>query len=343
MPLPSTVSNGVKAYNLSAAKISPKWETAKSEKNRVEEPDRENSIELLQDFSFPSSTTLIRISEDNGHLVTAGTYKPQIKAFELSQLSLKFERHLEEETVDFRILSEDYSKLCFLRRDRFLEFHTQFGSHYKTKLPQNGRNMIFNRFNCDLLIASSRKEVYRLNLEEGRFKKSITTDLELNHGALHDKLRFYAFGGEDHVACFDERSNGEIASFEVQKSLENGSETVNGIRRIAFDKSGASNDLLMAVGTGSGRTLVYDIRMKKPLFAKDHRNERPIVDLSFHSSDKFVSADQNGIKFWDCKTVFATNFGILVIAEFIKILVDKDLNLSLKYISSFVGMSTLHF
>jgi hypothetical protein len=46
--------------------------------------------------------------------VAAGVYQPSVRVFDLSQLSLKFERRLDCEAVDFTVLSDDYSKMAFL-------------------------------------------------------------------------------------------------------------------------------------------------------------------------------------------------------------------------------------
>ena len=43
---------------------------------------------------------------------------PQMRCYDVSQLSMKFDRHLDAEIVDFQILSEDYSKAVFLCADR---------------------------------------------------------------------------------------------------------------------------------------------------------------------------------------------------------------------------------
>ncbi len=69
-------------------------------------------------------------------LTLEGGYSPQIRIFDLSQLSLKCERHIEVEVVNFKILSEDYQKLVLLRSDRSLEFHAQFGRYYNIRVPR---------------------------------------------------------------------------------------------------------------------------------------------------------------------------------------------------------------
>jgi hypothetical protein len=38
-----------------------------------------------------------------------------VKVYELSELSMKFERHMDCEVVQFEMLSDDYSKMVFLQ------------------------------------------------------------------------------------------------------------------------------------------------------------------------------------------------------------------------------------
>lgn len=94
------------------------------------------------------------------------------------------------------MLSDDWKKLVLLEDDRTVEFHSQHGSHYKTRIPKHGRDLAYNTFNwwvasaawqgmlwierfsyahSDLFIASGAAELYRLNLDQGRFLKSMRT------------------------------------------------------------------------------------------------------------------------------------------------------------------------
>lgn len=62
--------------------------------------------------------------------------EPQVKCYELSQLAIKFERHMDSEIVDFQILEEDYSKMTFLCADRSVNFHAKYGFHHKIRTPR---------------------------------------------------------------------------------------------------------------------------------------------------------------------------------------------------------------
>lgn len=99
-------------------------------------------------------------------LTALGVYPPRVKCFELKELSMKFERRLDAPAIQFLPLTEDYTKMVFLRTDRYkksrantkrflsveksreilwrgfdlfcryLEFHAQFGTYFKIRVPK---------------------------------------------------------------------------------------------------------------------------------------------------------------------------------------------------------------
>jgi hypothetical protein len=89
--------------------------------------------------------------------------------YELSDMSMKFERRLDSEAVDFLFLSPDYGKLVILESDRNIEFQAPYGTHYKLRIPTFGRALGYEESTCDLHVTSASGDVYRINLEEGRF------------------------------------------------------------------------------------------------------------------------------------------------------------------------------
>ena len=112
-----------------------------------------------------------------------GTYKPQIHVHNLSYLSLSFARHTESLNQTFVLLSSDYSKSLHLQSDRFLEFHTPSGRHYSTRIPRYGRDLVYDRRSTEALVPAvganedGSGEVFRLNLELGRFMKGYEVDI----------------------------------------------------------------------------------------------------------------------------------------------------------------------
>jgi hypothetical protein len=112
----------------------------------------------------------------------ADCLRVQVKVYELSQLALKFERHLLSEAraalppcaslpgltcfrcrqiIDFQILSDDYSKLVFACADRSLTFHARFGGYVSTRLPKAPRSVAYHAPSADVLAVGSASEVYR--------------------------------------------------------------------------------------------------------------------------------------------------------------------------------------
>ena len=87
----------------------------------------------MQDLKFETATTRIKSTPDGEYLIASGKfsfyfvflvknvlwcafftdallnesgiYPPQVKVYELGQLALKFERHLDSEIVDFEVTS----------------------------------------------------------------------------------------------------------------------------------------------------------------------------------------------------------------------------------------------
>ena len=101
----------VKVYTVNGAAAGsssslPDWLTRKraSVKGKRKRPVREQvegTIELIQGFEFPEASNRIKTTRDGHHAIATGTYKPQMRVWDLDQLSLKFERHSDAENVDF--------------------------------------------------------------------------------------------------------------------------------------------------------------------------------------------------------------------------------------------------
>ena len=68
-----------------------------------------------------------------------------------------------------QILSSDWTKTLHLQRDRSISLHTQMGLHHTVRLPTYGRAMAYQAASADALIGCTGTEVFRFNLDEGRF------------------------------------------------------------------------------------------------------------------------------------------------------------------------------
>jgi ribosome biogenesis protein ENP2 len=83
----------------------------------------------------------VEVSRDERYIIAAGIYAPQIKIFDTAELSLKCLRGIDSEVVKFKILSDDYSKIVMAHTDRSIDFHAQYGAHYKTRIPHYPRDL----------------------------------------------------------------------------------------------------------------------------------------------------------------------------------------------------------
>ncbi|KAJ8387931.1 hypothetical protein AAFF_G00148650 [Aldrovandia affinis] len=296
--------NDVKIYNLSHGKSLPEWLSDRKKRAlQKKDVDVQRRIELIQDFDMPTVCTSIKVSRDGQYILAAGTYKPRIRCYDTYQLSLKFERCLDSDVVAFDILSDDYSKLVFLHCDRYVEFHSQHGHYYKTRIPKFGRDFSYHYPSCDLYFVGASSEVYRLNLEQGRFLNSLQTDaVENNVCDINPVHQLFATGtAEGKVECWDPRTRGRVGILDCAlSSITEGTE-VDGLPSISALKFNGT--LNMAVGTSTGQVLLYDLRSSSPLLVKDHYYGLPIKSLNFQNQlDLVLSADSKIIKIWNRDT-----------------------------------------
>jgi len=106
-------SDNVRVYTVNGAATGsssslPDWLTRKRAakgkgKRRVIKDQIEGTIELIQGFEFPEASNRVKTTRDGHHVIATGTYKPQMRVWDLDQLSLKFERHSDSENVDFAV------------------------------------------------------------------------------------------------------------------------------------------------------------------------------------------------------------------------------------------------
>ena len=308
---------------------------------------------------MPVASTKVRQSPDGKYLLVGGTYCPRIRCYELAEMSMKFERYLDSEVVDMLCLSEDYGKLAILGSDRSVMFHAPYGNHEKIRLPTFGRAMAYDKTTCELMVVSSGKrvvrssssssssqqsmqamgEVYRFNLDEGRFSQpysytsalrptkfdaSDTIDnstqvLQLGGGCIciSPTHSLTAIGAEDGTVRFwDNRVpittsagpndahltpflNLDVASATSGRGYFD-SNTNSGYPGEVTSLCFDSAGMRMCAGTRGGNVALYDMRSSKPLFIKEHQYGLPIHTVQFHSgSGTVLSGDPKLVKIWN--------------------------------------------
>ncbi|XP_056162338.1 uncharacterized protein LOC130136204 [Syzygium oleosum] len=302
--LKSTSINGVKMYTVSSQQRSlATWLPPKKLRALRKDKNYMQRVELIQDLRFETATTRIKATPDGEYLIASGIYPPQMKVYELRELALKFERHLDSEIIDFEVLGDDYSKLAFLCADRSVYLHAKYGKHYSLRIPRMGRDMAYDCWSCDLLCAASSPDLYRINLEQGRFLSSLSTQSPALNVVSRSKLHgLVACGGEDGaLECFDLRMRSSVGRINaVAPTGDIDSE----VTAVEFDGDGG---FLMAVGSSAGKVMIYDLRSSLPIRVKDHMYGSAILDIKWHrtlnsENPKLISTDNHVVRIWDPET-----------------------------------------
>ncbi|ERN19337.1 nucleolar protein 10 [Amborella trichopoda] len=292
--------NGVKTYSVSGQRSLATWLPPKKLKALRKDKEYMRRVDLIQDLRFETATSKIKATPDGEYLIASGTYPPQIKVYELRELSLKFERHLVSEVIDFQVLGDDYSKLAFLCGDRSVCLHAKYGSHYSLRIPRMGRSMAYDRWSCDLLCAASSPDLYRINLEQGCFLAPLSTRSSAINVVTRSNVHgLVACGCEDGaLECLDLRAKSSIGRI---NAVAPSGDTNEEITALQFDDTGGFH---IAVGSSSGKVLIYDLRSSHPLRVKDHMYGSPIVDIKWHQTlnsmqPKMITADKHVVRVWD--------------------------------------------
>jgi len=191
------------------------------------------------------------------------------------------------------LLGDDWRKLVLLQADRFIEFHGSSGLYYKTRIPKMGRDMTYDHSSCDLLVAASSTELYRLNLDRGQFMAPFQIsdpNASVNSVRISDRSGLYGLACDNGLVEFwDRRDRSRLAAFQV-------GEAPSDVTALHFLPDG----LHWAAGTGDGQVMMFDLRSSsKALLCCDHYNSFPIKKIDYHASaDLLVSSDKRSIKFW---------------------------------------------
>ena len=220
-----------------------------------------------------------------------------------------------------------------LQADRSIEFHTPQGLHHTTRIPRYGRDLTYDRRSAEALIPAAgvnqegNGEVFRLNLEAGRFMRSYEVDVggddftSAGGGSLQggitcgsvntatvaeDSHNLLAFGTSiGTTELWDSRSRSRVGVIQAtEPDMIDGRQEITALE---FHRSG----LTLATGSSSGLIYMYDLRSPIPLLKKDQGYGYPIHTLTFLTSStatrsqdnepKILSADKRIIKIWDTR------------------------------------------
>ncbi|KAG5142412.1 hypothetical protein JHK82_018107 [Glycine max] len=301
----STSINGVKMYTIASQQPSlASWLPSNKKQNSHRNvKSYTQNLQLLEDLRFATAATKIKATPDGEYIIASGIYPPQVKVYEVRELGLKFERHLDSEIVDFQVLTDDYSKLAFLCADRSVYLHAKYGKHYSLRIPRMGRDIAYDCWSCDLLCAASSPDLYRINLEQGRFLSSLNTQSPALNVVSRSKIHgLVACGGEDGaVECFDMRVRSSVGRIDAVGPSGDVDQEVTALE---FDEDGG---FLLAVGSSAGKVLIYDLRSSHPVRIQDHMYGSSILDIKWHRTLNYeqpmlITSDNHVVRIWDPET-----------------------------------------
>lgn len=301
--LPVTTLNNVRVYNISgnAHRTLPDWLVRKSARSLKKDAEWTRRVELIQDLEFPEASLQSKFTPDGKYLIATGTYKPQFRVYELAEMSMKFDRHTDAETVAFDILSEDWSKLVLLQANRAIEFHGPSGVYHSVRTPRVGRSMTYDAFSCDLVVGASDSAVYRFNLDRGQYLAPFETEqsphLGVNAVARAPLHGLYGFGTESGTVEFwDRRDRKRIGLLRMVNEELGDDFEVSALKFL-------SDGITWAAGTSTGQVSVFDLRSSKPLYTRDHHYGFPIKEIKYHAaSENIISYDKKALRIWNRST-----------------------------------------
>lgn len=166
-----------------------------------------------------------------------------------------------------------------------------------------GRDIAYDCWSCDLICVASSPDLYRINLEQGRFLSSLNTQSPALNVVSRSKLHgLVACGGEDGaVECFDMRTRASVGRLNAVEPAGGSDEEVTAVE---FDGDGGYR---MAVGSSAGKIMIYDLRSSSPLRVEDHKYGSPILNIKWHQTlnserAKLITTDKHIVRIWDPDT-----------------------------------------
>jgi ribosome biogenesis protein ENP2 len=171
-----------------------------------------------------------------------------------------------------------------------------------------GVDLLFTSENATIYIPSLKNQIFRFNLEYGKFSSSLK-NISLYHNTCSGKnsinniLIFGDNGGN--IKLWDPRITktfvSKLKGFLFCKTIHR-----NPVTSLRFDEN---NIYQVCVGFESGELVLFDLRTFKPLITKDMGNNLPIKSIRLNSyNNKILSCDSKTIKIWNKITGTTVNF-----------------------------------
>ena len=155
--------------------------------------------------------------------------------------------------------------------------------------------MAYSYPSCDLLVGGASSQIYRLNLDQGRFLSSLETDLPgVNTVDINPAHQLWAFGGDNGLLeLWHPNNKKRISSLDIAGCLSRIDQYSNLAKKSEITSLKFHDDgLTVAVGVSTGQVLLFDLRRPSPLLVKDHQYGYPIKSIQFHNTGNIISGFQ---------------------------------------------------
>ncbi len=293
-------------YDLAAKRVVPGDGNALQLRKQKKTYDMMSRIEIIQDFNFPVACQKIKTSVDGNYLVGAGVYKPQLRYYDLYNMSLKHSQITDYQTVDFELVQDDWRKVITLYRDRYVDFHVNTQSKLRLRTPREGRCIKLNRHAANLYVGGTSSSLYGIDLARGSFSAEIDLDSAgVNQIAVGTENTpamplLTAAADDGLLSCIDTRINKVVTQLEVGADATTAFnlKTIPGCTSVAHHPT----KNIMAVGTASGHLMLYDLRRRAPLATIDHKSSAPIHTIAFRESSGrtlCIAGDRHAVRLWN--------------------------------------------
>lgn len=238
-------------------------------------------VSMVKGLGYTGSSIDLALSDNKRYLVSVGVYKPSVKIYDLENMALKVERHLESDPMKVLSLTEDSEKICILRNDRTMEFHARYGCHEGVKTPTLCFDGCLNKFRAEVMSGGKGSSIYRFNLDQGRFLRSyVVTMDEVCSIRMSECNGLIAIGGGKTVQFIDQRCREIVKTVEYNESPSSVDFSDNGID--------------FGVGTSEGIVYFHDLRARKALLTIKHDEK---VKKVLFNGKILVSMDKHGLKY----------------------------------------------
>ncbi|AEA38836.1 nucleolar protein 10 (nucleomorph) [Cryptomonas paramecium] len=258
-----------------------------------------SAIKLSVDFNFPSVIKKTQLTQDGSFLISYGEYPPQIRCFDLNSLSLKFQRTVDHEVKDFCVLSRNWEKFVLLKSNKCLEFHCKKGYYYQIKIPKISNFLFFDKYNNILYIFSTENEIFKFDINQGKFTKSIKSSFAHPITSATEAFSNCLIGtgnSKSIVEIWDLRIN-KFSINKINNQIYIRKKTFNGISSLQFCKENINR---IYSGFFSNEILIQDMRMTKPLILKKFKKKGTVLSLQkIEKKELVLCANEKTIKIWN--------------------------------------------